>query len=390
MRLARTIEKSDAPRPMSVPEAKKDISPIEARQVDTPEMENVLEEYPAQLEAQNLETFNWDNSATRLQLRQLYFLGPDGQPVPDAANYNKPMTKGKGTMAELMDQLFERAKAQQATLNNTRAALSEVRGKLETMVAEYNKLKPDARLLKMTEDELKQKINQLGQEKQTLEEQVAKLKSRVEEQAGEHVSLPEEEEGEKLTWYRKEESQGGWLVLIPVCLMLYLPFRAGSRRREQLKKREKELLLDYPELVSRFTVLLQAGISVRNIWERIVKEYEKRIMQGEPTRYVYEEMRFTWKQLENGRYESRAYGEFGRRCGLYVYMKFGALLEQNLKQGTTKLALRLKEESEEAFEERKNLARRLGEEAETKLMLPMFLMLFVVLAAVMTPAFLSF
>ncbi len=192
VRLARTIEKADAPRPMSVPEAKKDISPIEARQIDTPEMENVLEEYPAQLEAQNLETFNWDNSAIRLQLRQLYYLGPDGQPVPDAANYNKPMTKGKGTMAELMDQLFERAKAQQATLNNTRAALAEIRGKLEATVGEYNKLKPDARLAKMTEDELKQRINKLGQDKQTLEEQVAKLKSRVEEQTGEITSVKDE------------------------------------------------------------------------------------------------------------------------------------------------------------------------------------------------------
>jgi len=192
VRLARTIEKADAPRPMTMPEAKKDISPIEARQVDTPEMENVLEEYPAQLEAQNLETFNWDNSATRLQLRQLYFLGPDGLPVPDAANYNKPMTKGKGTMAELMDQLFERAKAQQAALNTTRAALAEIRGKLESSVSEYNKLKPEARQLKMTEEELKQKITQLGQEKETLEEQVTKLKSRVEEQTGEITSLKDE------------------------------------------------------------------------------------------------------------------------------------------------------------------------------------------------------
>ena len=192
VRLARTIEKADAPRPMTMPEAKKDISPIEARQVDTPEMENVLEEYPAQLEAQNLETFNWDTSAVRLQLRQLYLLGSDGQPVPDAANYNKPMTKGKGTMAELMDQLFERAKIQQATLNNTRAALIEVRGKLESAISEYNKLKPDARQLKMTEEELKQKITQLGQEKQTLEEQVTKLKSRVEEQTGEITSLKDE------------------------------------------------------------------------------------------------------------------------------------------------------------------------------------------------------
>ena len=192
VRLARTIEKADAPRPMSVPEAKKDISPIEARQIDTPEMENVLEEYPAQLETANLETFNWDDSVTRLQLRQLYFLGPDGQPVPDAANYNKPMTKGKGTMAELMDQLFERAKAQQATLNSTRAALAELRGKLESSVGDYNKLKPELRIAKMTDEELKQKISQLGQEKQTLEEQITKLKSRVEEQTGEITSLKDE------------------------------------------------------------------------------------------------------------------------------------------------------------------------------------------------------
>ena len=192
VRLARTIEKADAPRPMSVPEAKKDISPIEARQIDTPEMENVLEEYPAQLETANLETFNWDDSATRLQLRQLYFLGPDGEPVPDAANYNKPMTKGKGTMAELMDQLFDRAKAQQAALNNTRAALAELRGKLESTVGDYNKMKPELRLAKMTDEELKQKISQLGQEKQTLEEQITKLKSRVEEQTGEITSLKDE------------------------------------------------------------------------------------------------------------------------------------------------------------------------------------------------------
>ena len=192
VRLARTIEKADAPRPMSVPEAKRDISPVEARQLDTPEMENLLEEYPAQLETANLETFNWDTSATRIQLRQLYLLGPDGQPVPDAANYNKPMTKGKGTMAELMDQLFERAKTQQANLNNTRAALAELRGKLESLAGEYNKLKPELRLNKMTEEELKQKLSQAEKEKQTLEEEVTKHKSRIEEQAGEITSLKDE------------------------------------------------------------------------------------------------------------------------------------------------------------------------------------------------------
>jgi hypothetical protein len=44
----------------------------------------------------------------------------------------------------------------------------------------------------MTDEELKQKISQLGQEKQVLEEQLTKLKTQIEEQAGEITSLKDE------------------------------------------------------------------------------------------------------------------------------------------------------------------------------------------------------
>ena len=191
VKIANTIEKADAPRSMVAPEAKKDISPIEARQIDSPEMSNLLEEYNAQLESGNLETFKWDTSQVRLQLRQLYYL-ENGQTVPDVANYNKPMMKGKGTMAELLDQLLERAKAQQASLNTTRSALADLRGKFEAEVSDYNKLKPEVRAAKVNEDELKQKVSQVNQEKMVLEEQLTKLKSRVEEQSGEITSLKDE------------------------------------------------------------------------------------------------------------------------------------------------------------------------------------------------------
>ena len=49
----------------------------------------------------------------------------------------------------------------------------------------------------------------------------------------------------------------------------------------------------------------------------------------------------------------------------------------------------LRLETVQAFEERKARARRLGEEAGTKLLIPMFLMLAVVLVIVIVPAFLS-
>ena len=68
VRIARTIEKVE-PDKNATFEIKKDSSPVEARLVDSPDMDNVLEEYPAPLEQANLETYNWDGQAERKQLR---------------------------------------------------------------------------------------------------------------------------------------------------------------------------------------------------------------------------------------------------------------------------------------------------------------------------------
>ncbi|MBR2004739.1 MAG: hypothetical protein IJ991_11255, partial [Thermoguttaceae bacterium] len=70
--------------------------------------------------------------------------------------------------------------------------LAELRGKFEAEVSDYNKLKPEVRAAKVNEDELKQKVSQVNQEKMVLEEQLTKLKSRVEEQSGEITSLKDE------------------------------------------------------------------------------------------------------------------------------------------------------------------------------------------------------
>lgn len=104
---------------------------------------------------------------------------------------------------------------------------------------------------------------------------------------------------------------------------------------------------------------------------------------------MYEEMRYTMNELKNGRPENECYEAFGRRCESPVYRKFGMLLSQNLRKGTKGLTNLLQREAQEAFEERKNMAKKLGEEAGTKLMIPLFLMLAVVFVIVTVPAFLT-
>ena len=71
-------------------------------------------------------------------------------------------------------------------------------------------------------------------------------------------------------------------------------------------------------------------------------------------------------------------------------MKLAALLEQSRKNGARSLRERLRLEMADAFEQRKHQARRLGEEAGTRLLIPLFLLLAVVLVMIAVPAWLAF
>ena len=204
----------------------------------------------------------------------------------------------------------------------------------------------------------------------------------------EWLLLPKEQDGVAVVWdYAKDYSVWGVAFLGVVAAgLLYLGEK--QKKQEYKKKRERQLFLDYPQLIDKFTLYIGAGMTPRTAWFKMAEEYlGQREERGE--RFVYEEMLHTMYEIQGGGFEGECYERFGRRCNLPSYRKFGALLSQNLRKGTKGLAQLLKNEAELAFEERKNLAKKLGEEAATKLLLPMFLMLGIVLIIVVIPAFLT-
>jgi len=146
IKLAKTIEAADA-ADATAPSVQKDISEVSDREIANPEKESVLEAYPIKLEQQNLPTLDFGSTDKRRQLRNYFALKPDGSYDPDPVD-NKPRVKGPGTMQELMDQLFDRAKAQQAVLNKTRAELAKMREQFTAAIEESNKLKGSSRTAK--------------------------------------------------------------------------------------------------------------------------------------------------------------------------------------------------------------------------------------------------
>lgn len=200
------------------------------------------------------------------------------------------------------------------------------------------------------------------------------------------IELPTSVGDQKVTYYASLRESGYPLGLLGVvaagALWLAMDYEIPRRK----KKRQEELIREYSAVVSKLTLLIGAGMSIRLAWERIVEENLRQQHNGA----AEQEMQVTYYELRQGVAEGVAYRNFGRRIGLKPYRKLGNLLEQNLMKGNTGLISLLEAEVVESFEIRRSRALMAGEEASSKLLIPMFLMLLMVLVICIVPALMTF
>ncbi len=225
-------------------------------------------------------------------------------------------------------------------------------------------------------------------EKAKIQIEEAVRKKEGESRTSKKLKLPDKIFNKRAVYYRKMNSRGLVLVMMALLIGVLLYALEIQNKEKQKEQRKQQMILDYPEIVNKMTLFLGAGMTAKRAWRKVVEDYgRQKEIWGE--RYAYEEMKRVCHEMERGVAESESYENFGRRCNIQAYLRFGALLSQNLRKGTRGMTQVLKAESIQAFEERKARAKRLGEEAGTKLLLPMFLMLAIVLVIVIVPAFLS-
>ena len=199
--------------------------------------------------------------------------------------------------------------------------------------------------------------------------------------------LPKKLGKKEIQWKEQNPHTVGILLLLGVVTGVLLKFRGLEEERKKKKKREEELLLSYPQLVTTLALLIGAGIPVSKAWGRMAGRYKK---NGTVKNAAYEEICYTWNEIQDGVGERKAYENFGNRCALWQYKRLASLLTQNLRKGSSELTELLSKESELAMEQRRNLAKQLGEEAGTKLLLPMMLMLSIIMVLIIVPALIKF
>lgn len=226
------------------------------------------------------------------------------------------------------------------------------------------------------------------------EQETAQLKAALEQADAasrhrEERQLPKEIQGVPVSWKEQKEHTGIYIGLLGILCSVLVYAAKAQELMEQVKKKERQLLMDYPGILQKLQLFLGAGMTVQRSFFKLVQDYEAQRAAGADSRYAYEEMLLTCRELKSGVSEREAYERFGKRCGLPCYTKLSALLNQYLQKGTRGFTEVLELEAIEAMEERRRLAKKMGEEQGTRLLLPMFLLLVVVVIIVMAPAIMA-
>ncbi len=164
---------------------------------------------------------------------------------------------------------------------------------------------------------------------------------------------------------------------------LGMPFLIDNGLKEKIEKRRLSIRMEFPEFVNKMTILVNAGMTISKAWEKIASDTNN----DSP---LFKEMQYTLSEISAGKPEAVAYEEFGRRCKIKEIIKFVSVVVLNLKKGGAEVVPVLKLQAAECWEMRKSAAKQLGEEAGTKVLIPMMIMFIGIILIVVLPALLSF
>jgi tight adherence protein C len=166
------------------------------------------------------------------------------------------------------------------------------------------------------------------------------------------------------------------LLGVGILLVFLAVYYVEEQINNKLSDRKDELLSDFPQVLSKLTLLINSGMVVRDAWNLVAKS---------GTGTIYREMQETTVEFQNGVTEIDAYSNFAARCGIKEIRKFASTMVQNLQKGNAELVFFLKDMTDEMWEEKKNLCKRKGEAANSKLIIPTGLIFLGILALIMVP-----
>lgn len=160
--------------------------------------------------------------------------------------------------------------------------------------------------------------------------------------------------------------------------ILFLFFYFDIWLSDKIRKKHAEIRAGYPAVLTEISLMINSGITA-------YESFKKVAFLGNSSIYI--EMQRVCENVENGMPMVNALDLFAEKCPLKEVRKFVSLYKQNIVKGSSDFGFSLKEMADSAWLERKNNARKSGEIAEQKLLIPTMMMFVGIIIMVSVPAF---
>lgn len=165
-------------------------------------------------------------------------------------------------------------------------------------------------------------------------------------------------------------------IIMSGLMLIYMDFEI----KKKVNQKHEEILSQLPAMISRLTLLVNAGMVLRDAWKKIAQSSDTTLCR---------EMRQTSLEIQNGVSETEAFNAFADRCQTKEIRKFISSLSQNVKKGNSEMAESLKLIASEQWDEKKNSVKIKGESVNQKLLFPMLMIFVAIIIMIIVPIFVN-
>lgn len=232
---------------------------------------------------------------------------------------------------------------------------------------------------------------ELTEKESVLQQLREELERQMNLEGSDSLILPTQVEGHKVFWSERKELLTPQIVVLEIVVLVFMGVFQKKKQKEDEEKRLAKMEREYPDIVNQLSLLLGAGMTTRQAWNRLGAQYKYKRQAGMiGEKEVFEAILRMNRRFCEGESERVIYQDFSQEIPAICYRKLMRLLLGNLEKGNQGITSRLEEECRLAYEQRLQQAKKLGEEASTKMLLPLMLMLSLVMGMVMLPALIEF
>ena len=174
---------------------------------------------------------------------------------------------------------------------------------------------------------------------------------------------------------------GKAILGIGTVLVLVLTYTIYDGLNDMVKKRRSAIIKQFPNVVSKLALLATSGMIVDRAWKETAYSQETEL---------YREMQKTSKELDNLVSPETAFNGFINRCNTKETTKLASAIMQNSSKGNAEIGILLKNMAKEAWQERRHMAKRDAEKANSRLMIPTMMLFLAILVMLMVPIAMNF